>query len=136
MDIKDITQYIKQNSNKGLLDTTLELMYNKFEFNLIILIDNADRSKVIGHKFFKTYEQFQQYYAHLPMKYGYIYFHKNNNTYNAGASFFDQGWMCTHDGPNATVTDYYDDKTTSTSEDLPIEFDIIFEDDKKAKGAA
>ena len=136
MDIKQIIKHIKQNSKKGLLDTTLELMQNKFEFNLIILIDNADRSKVVGHKFFKTYEQFQQYYAHLPMKYGYMYFHTNNNTYNAGASFFDQGWMCVYDGAKAVVTDFYDDITTSTSEDLPISFDIIFEDDKKAKEAA
>ena len=136
MDILGIIQYIKQNSGRGLLITTIELMQNKFEFTLIILVDNADRSKVIGHKFFKTYTQFQKYYAHLPMKYGYLYFHTNNSTYNAGASFFDQGWMCVYDGSKAIITDYYDDKTTSTSEDLPIRFDIIFEDDKKAKGAA
>ena len=127
MDIKQIIKHIKQNSKKGLLDTTLELMQNKFEFNLIILIDNADRSKVVGHKFFKTYEQFQQYYAHLPMKYGYMYFHRNNNAYNAGASFFDQGWMCIYEGPKATVTDYYDDNMHSLSSTTVMMSEQMFE---------
>ena len=136
MDILAIIKYINQNSKKGLLETTLKLIQNKFEFNLIILIDNSDRSKVIGHKFFNSYEPLQQYIANLPMKYGYVYFHKNNNTYNAGASFFDQGWMCIHDGPKATITDYYDDISNSLDECTSLDYDSKFHTDKIIKGAA
>ncbi len=136
MDIKEVTKYIKQNSNKGLLETTLELMQNKFEFNLIILIDNADRSKVLGHKFFNSYEPLQQYIAHLPMKYGFMYFHKNNNTYNAGVSFFDQGWMCVYDDAKATITDYYDDISNSLDECTSLDYDSKFHTNKIITGAA
>lgn len=136
MDILAIINYIKQNSNKGLLETTLELMQNKFEFNLIILIDNSDRSKVIGHKFFNSYEPLQQYIAHLPMKYGFMYFHKNNNTYNAGASFFDQGWMCIHDDTKATVTDYYDDNTSLMTQLSSLHYDQAFDCSNRFTGAA
>ena len=127
MDIKAITKYIKLNSNKGLLDSTLKLVQNKFEFNLIILIDNADKSKVIGHKFFNSYETLQQYIAHLPMKYGFIYFHRNKNTYNAGASFFDQGWMCEYINLKTTITEYYNNCTNPTSQLSSLHYDQFFD---------
>ncbi len=129
MDLLSILNFIRQNSNKGLLAITTELIQNKLGFNLIVLIDNSDRSKVLGHKVFSSYESLQQYITNLPIKYGFMYFHIGNNNYNAGASFYDQGWICIYDGEKTTVTDFYENFTTSFLQLSSLKYDQIFDCD-------
>ncbi len=109
MTVLDITKYIKNQSEKGLLEITRLLVQCKLQVNLILLIDNKDKSKVLGYKLFKNHNLLEEYIAKLPMKYGYAYFYKDNNKYFSGASFFDQGWMCEYDSKLVTITDYYDE---------------------------
>ncbi len=109
MSINDIIKYIKANSEKGLLEVTRLLVRQKLQMNVILLIDNHDRSKILGHKIFKSYDLLEQYIANLPMKYGFVYFNIENGKSFSGASFFDQGWMCEYDGQHVTITDYYDE---------------------------
>ncbi len=116
MTVLDVIKYIEKNSEKGLLEVTRMLVQHQLQSNIILLIDNHDKSKVLGRKTFKTYDLLQQYITNLPMKYGYAYFYVDNNKYISGASFFDQGWMCEYDRKLVTITDYYDEDMRSTNE--------------------
>ena len=115
MGVFELINYIKQSPNNNLLAITRDLLKFKFDCNIIILLDNKDKSKVLGHKIFRSEDQLTQYIVHLPRNCGYVYFNKSNNKYYSGASFFDQGWVCEYDGETiAMTTDYYDENMRST----------------------
>ena len=118
MTVLDVIKYIETNSEKGLLETTRALIQHKLQMNVILLIDNHDKSKVIGRKTFKTYTLLENYIANLPMKYGYAYFYEENSKYFSGASFYDQGWMCEYDRKLVTITDYYDEDMRSVNDGI------------------
>lgn len=116
MDVLELINYIKKNPNKDLLAITRDLLKCKFEFNIVILIDNKNKSKIIGHKIFSSGDLLTQFIVNLPMKYGFAYFNNENNTYFSGASFFDQGWICELNGESVTTIDYYDQNLRSADD--------------------